>query len=138
MGDVPAGPVCLDRTGCRLPPFNSGDAIGKRAQESRRVVRTAVGSGLAEPVLVTTEAPVQLGPPLDLSQVSTRPGIAPLRGDEVCYVAFGSGPGLFGTRPLQGPEAGVGEQARDVGRCVIGDPLTEAGVLAVGGGEIVG
>ena len=77
-----------------------------RSEEGRhgRVLRLAVGRGLAEPVLVASEVFVQLGPPLDL-QPGEHPAQASrrLHGDEVRHVVFGSGPGLFGTRPLRRP-----------------------------------
>ena len=116
-GNTPSGPVCLDRSGGTLPPFNSADALGKWSQDGRRVLRTAVGGGLAEPVLVTTETSVQLGPPLDLSLVTPHPGIAsPLCGSEGPNVHFGFGPAMFPTQRIKAPEVGVSKLARNVGR----------------------
>ena len=50
---------------------------------------------------------------------------------------MGPEPGVF-RRRLKVPERRVGKASVDVGRRMIGDPLPEAGVLAVGGGEVVG
>ncbi len=137
--DAPSVSVGLDGAGRRLPPFDTGDALGKRAQDCRRVVRLAVGGGLAEPVLVTPEVLVQPGPGLDLGAVTADPGFAAsLGGEEGLHVVIGSGPGLFGTRRVEGSQVRVGQLTGHVGRRVIGDPLAEGGVLPEGGIEVLG
>ena len=136
--DAPTAPVGLDDPGRRLPLFDTGDALRKRTEDGRGVVRLAVGGGLAEPVLVTPEVPVQARPGLDLGAVSCNPRFAAsLRGEEGLHVVIGSGPGLFGTRRDEWSEIGVGQQASHIGRSVIGDPLAEGGVLPEGSIEVL-
>ncbi len=85
------------------------------------MVWAAVGGGLAEPVLVTSEAPLQLGPPFNLSLVTTQPRIA-----------------LFGTRSVGTLEGDLPELSHDVDWRVFDNPAPEVGVLAVGRGDIIG
>ena len=63
------------------------------------VVWLAVAGGLTEPVLVSPEVLVQLGPGGDLRAVGSDPRFAlPLGGDEFLHVVLGPGVGLSDSR----------------------------------------